>query len=319
MTQQPNQKPAEDRRETVTEGMDARRVFANADEAANYLNHCAETFKDFGDTPLAAPGMDDEGNFDSAIYGPGIEVMVSTLREQKKGVRAIVVMPVPTLDALLADDAGKSWVQKIIHKELNHVAVRDLRNAANVLTVVDQMPINMTGYITSGQGTSGIMGSYDTLYQELNKDLSTKSKLWNKARFTKGDLKAALESKAFAEEYYPALENRGEGKPSLFALALDSLIIVAKKRGLDPAIFQRWKDTRTTVALADDEDSEDFDADALANSMVSDEAQAPVDAPAEGTPPADESTPDPVEEEPTEENTKPDATPAPEAETTAQA
>jgi hypothetical protein len=258
---------------TVASDMAGRRVFDSADKAAEYLNAVGESMADFGNYPLAAPGIDSEGNFDSAIYGDGIEVIVATLKN-KSTVKAIVVAPVPTLDALLANDGGRAWVQKIIHKELNHVAVRALREAEDVSTVIDQMPTTLDGYIASGrEGGAGILESFNELYKPVNAVLSAKVPVWAKARLIKSELKKCMESRGYALEFYPALEDRGEGKDSLFLTALDIAIKAAERKGLDATIFERWKATRNakTYTTGDDAD-EDFDVDSLTDSLLDDDS-----------------------------------------------
>lgn len=260
---------------TVADDMDSRRIFANIDEATAYLTKCATELSDFGSTAIAAAGMDSEGNFDSKVYTEEMDVMVSVLGSRKEGVKAIVVAPIPKITTILANPEAMSWMTKILHKELNHVAVRALRDAADVATVVDQIPTTLGGYISSQREASGIIESYNELYKGINATMATKIPVWSKARLTKGELKRALESKAYAEEYYPALENRGEGKDSLFVLALQLGISGAKTKGLDPAIFQRWLDTRNQKALtAAEDDADDFDLGSLTESMLKADAPA---------------------------------------------
>lgn len=258
---------------TVSDDMDSRRIFTSTEDAAAYLNLCMNTFSDFATTPLAAPGLDMEtGTFDPAIYVEGVAVMVATLREAKKGVKAIVIAPVPTLGLLLSDDAGTEWVTKIIQKELNHVAVRALRDASDISTVVDQMPTTRDAYISSARGDGGIIEAFNELYKVLNATMASSVKVWARAKLSKVELKRSLESKGYAEEYYPALENRGEGKDSLFIVALTLALGAAKKKGLDGTIFQRWLDTRAskTFDASKVEDDDDLDMSALTDSLLAD-------------------------------------------------
>jgi hypothetical protein len=257
---------------TVAENMANRRVFANPTEAAQYLTASAEAFTDFGDTPLAAPGVDGEGNFDPAIYTDSMDVMVSTLKNKGK-VKAIVVAPVPKVNVLLESEAGRAWVDKILHKELNHVAVRHLRDAEDVTNFVDQMPTTIDSYISSERGTGGIMETYDALYKGIDTALASKLPVWSKARFTKGELKKALESKGYASEFYPAVEDyKGN---SLFEAALDIGIAAAKRKGLDPTIFERWKNTRATKTYEPgEEEDEEFDLDALTDALIESDEKA---------------------------------------------
>lgn len=276
---------------TVADDMDSRRIFKNPEEAVAYLTHCGETFSDFGSIPLAAPGVDEEGNFDPAIYNDSMHVMVATLRNVGKGVKAIVVAPIPTLDAVLADPAAREWLtDRVLNKELNHVAVRALRTAEDISVVVDQMPTTLAAYYSTARESSGIMETFNALYKQLNEIMSKKVPSWAKARLVKSDLKRALESKGYAEEYYPALENRGEGKDSLFVVALQLAVQAAKLKGLDPTIFERWKETRDAKKFtgAPEEEAEDFDIDSLSAALVA--------APAEGEKKAEpEAEPAPAE------------------------
>lgn len=269
MTDSTNTTAAKADVKTVADDMDSRRIFATTDEAAAYLNLCATSFSDFASIPLAAPGIDSEGDFHPEVYIDGMVPMVATLRKAKGGIKAIVVTPVPTLDFLLSDEAGKAWVERIIQKELNHVAVRPLREAEDISTVVDQMPTTRAAYISSARESSGILETFNELYKAINATMSAKIAVWNKARLTKGELKRCMESKGYAEEFYPALENRGEGKDSLFVLALNLGTNAAKAKGFDPTIFDRWGATRDQKAFtAAEAEADDFDVSDLTDSLM---------------------------------------------------
>src|SRR6478609_5752268 len=259
---------------TVADDMASRRVFANVDSALPYLTKLSEELSDFGDIPVAFAGGDSDGNFDPAIYTDSMRVMVAKLSKSKEGVKAIVIAPVPTLESLLATDAGKAWAINILDKEFNHVAVRALREAEDISTVVDQMPTTLEAYISSArEGGAGIMESFNELYKALNATLAAKVPVWAKARFNKQELKKSFESKGYADEYYPSVENRGEGKDSLFVTALQLAIKTATSKGLDPTIFQGWLETRNGKTLAAAEAEDDFDVDSLTESMLAEEAK----------------------------------------------
>jgi hypothetical protein len=263
--------PATPKVKTISEDMPARRIFATPDEAAAYLNQWTEC-PDWEQTALAAPAVNFEtGEFDPAVYTEAMNVMVSTLKNKGK-VKAIVVAPVPKVSVLLDSDAGKAWVEKILNKELNHVAVRHLRDAEDVRNFIDQMPTTVDGYISSERGTGGIMETFDALYKAIDQALAAKVTAWSKARFTKGELKKALESKGYALEFYPTIEDyKGQ---SLFEKALQTGIIAAKRKGLDPAIFERWANTRNAKTYEPgDEDEDELDLDNLAD-LLDEEAEA---------------------------------------------
>lgn len=269
---------------TVLDDMAARSLFASVADASAYLNRCNDTLSDFGSTPFASVGIDDEGNFDPAIYTDGMQVMVSTLRKKGKAgqegtIKAVVVTAIPTLDSLLSDDAGTDWVKRIIEKELNHVAVRALRDAEDITTVVDQMPTTREAYISSARDAGGgIMAAFDEMYKDILSVMSKNSKVWEKTKLSKNELKKGLESAGYALEYYSQLEDRGEGKDSLFKVALQMAIIGAKKKGFDPTIYERWMSTRDAKTFnAADEDEDDFDFDSLADAMAADKPEPKVE------------------------------------------
>lgn len=267
---------------TVKEHMTARRIFPDVASAVAYLGLCAESFSDWADTTFAAPGIDSEGNFDPAIYSADMDVMVSKLmRIGKKGedstVKAVVVAPVPKLSVILADESAKAWLEKIVHKELNHVAVRALREAEDVSTVIDQMPTTLAGYIESGRAGSGILESFNALYKQINATLSGPFPVWARYRLIKTELRKAMESKGYAQANYAALEDyRGKGIDSgLFVTAINLGVAAAKRKGLDPTIFERWLATRDQkvfdLAESEDDDAE-FDLDSMTDSLLAEDA-----------------------------------------------
>ena len=260
---------------TVAKDMAGRRLFANPDEASAYLNKMMTDLSDFDKVPLAAPGLDDEGNFDTEVYTDETRVMVGVLKAGKPSkVKCIVVSPVPTLAALLEDETGTDWVMKILDKELSHVSVRPLRDAEDISTMIDQMPATRADYITSGRGqSSGILQAFNELYKNINATLSAKVPAWAKARLVKAELRKCFESAGYALEYYPALEDRGEGNDSLFVLALKLGKAGATREGHDVTIFERWEDTRDNKAFTAIEtvDDDTLDLDALTEEMLADD------------------------------------------------
>ena len=292
--------PATDSKpKTVIENMDSRRMFDTTEEAANYLNKCADDFADFDSHPQVIHGIDGDGNFDPEVYTPDMRVMVAVLANRgEKGkpstVKAIVVTPAPKMEAILESETGRAWANKILDKELNHVAVRALRTADDVDTVADQMPLTLADYVTSSRESSGgIMETFNELYKALIATLASRSAPFAKARLTKGEFKKGLESRSYALEYYSKLEDRGT-KPSLFVMAAQLGQREAKEQGLDPAIFDKWlatRDEKAFSAATADESEEDFDLDSLV--LVTDENKSDEATPDDATPSADDSTTQP--------------------------
>lgn len=295
-----NESTAQDKRKTTLEGMTGYRTFDTTDEATAYLAKAGESFTDFAEQPFALNGVNDSGEYDPAIYTDDMRVRVAVLKnvprtingkKEPTTIKAIVVTPVPSLDSLLADDAGRAWVQKVIDKELNHVAVRPLRDAENLETAIAQMPTTRAGFIESSRDVGGIMDTFNELYQTINKKMGDKAGIWAKARLIKAELKKAMESTAYATEYYPALEDRGEGKESLFVTALRFGQILAKHKGMDPAIFDKWlatRDQQTLKATEQDDDADDISLDDLTADLDADDSTETTEGDNEPTPDAGE-------------------------------
>lgn len=269
----------------VLDDMDSRRIIANPEEAIAYLGACIENYPDFGKYPIAAAGvtMDDEGglSFDPEYYNDDSNVMVAVLTQRGDGpgtstVKAIVIAPVPTLDSIMGSDEGKAWATGILHKELNHVAVRQLRKADNVADVVDSMPKTLADYITSNRESGGMLQAFEDLWRPIKNNMGKLSRSWRLANLSKKELRRGMESAAYASEYYPTLEETKQG--SLFVFALNGLIQTAKKQGLDPTIFERWLESRNekTIEVAEDEDGDEFSLEDLTAAMApaKDEAKA---------------------------------------------
>jgi hypothetical protein len=273
--------------------MTGYRTFATTDEATAYLAKCNEDFSDFAGQPFAMIGVDEQGAFRPDVYTPDMRVRVAVLRNVPRTVngkrepttiKAIVVTPVPSIPSILGIDAetweiikdspSVAFAVKTLDKELNHIAVRPLRDAENLDTAMEQVPTTLAGFIESNRDAGGIMDMFNDLYKTINDTLSKQVPLWSKARLIKAEMKKAMESKAYALEYYPALEDRGtdgngKAKDSLFVLALQFGVKLAKSKGADAAIFDKWLSTRDaqTLAATQTDDEDDISLDDLVADM----------------------------------------------------
>lgn len=277
---------------TTLEGMSGYRTFPNPEEATAYLSKCSEDFSDFAEQPFAMVGLLPDGSFNPEVYTSDMRVRVAVLRNVPRTVagkrepttiKAVVVTPVPTIPSLLGidsdtweiikDSPSVGFVTKTLDKELNHIAVRPLRDAENLGTAMEQVPTTLAGFIESNRDVGGIQETFNELYKTINDTLSKQVPLWSKARLIKAEMKKAMESKAYALEYYPALEDRGadsngKAKDSLFVLALQFGIKLAKAKGMDTAIFDKWLSTRDAQTLK--ATSEDDDDDISLDDLVAD-------------------------------------------------
>ncbi len=283
----------ESKAKTVLENMDSRKVFNSTDEAGQYLAKCQADFADFNSYPAVTVGFTEEGDFDPAVYTDSMQVAVAKLTEKgstKKGeerpstVKAIVIYPSPKPESVITDPAAQDWLAGLIAKEANLIAMRPLRKAGThdeLADAQDSMPRSLAEYMTSGRETSsGIVETYNSLWQLIKKAMGEKFKAFGLANLSKKELRKAMESASYAAAIYPKLETRQNkaGQPdSYFEKAIKLGQALAKSEGMDSTIFDRMLATRheKEIEIADDEDGEDFDFDAVAAKLTADK---PADA-----------------------------------------
>ena len=292
-----NTNPAADskapKQQTVIDDMDNRRLFDSPEDAATYISKCQADFADFNSYPVAAVGLTEDGDFDPEVYNDSMRIAVSVLTQRGEGagsstVKAIVIYPSPKLEAILESATGRDWLTAIMEKELNHVAVRQLRKAENADEIADAiqtMPTTIEAYTTSGrESTGGILQSYNDLWQLIKKAIGAKSTPFRLANLSKKELRKAMESSAYALAIYPKLEDRENKKgerESLFEVAANYGLVLAKAKGLDPTIFERMisqRDEKVITADSDDEEDGEFDLEAMAAQLM---AEANNDSPEE--------------------------------------
>jgi len=297
---------------TVIDDMAQRMVFNDVDAATTYIEKCQADFADFEGYPVAAVGLTEDGGFDPEVYTEDMRIAVSVLTQRANSamnptatsrVHCIVIYPMPTLAAILGADvaeftnpAGKAWLESAIETELNHVAVRNLRKAADaqeIAEAVEGMPTSVADYITSGrEASSGILETYNGLWQIIKKGIGQISKPYALANLSKKEQRKAMESASYAATIYPHLETRldkkGE-KASLFAKAAQFGQMLAAEQGLDSTIFDRMLETReSNVIDAAEDTAEEFDfAKMAAGLLKKPEATTPAtDAPTTDAPTA---------------------------------
>lgn len=289
--------PAAEKVKTVLADMPSRSVFDTVEEASNYIAKIGgdgETpgdLSDFGSFPVVFVGSTPEGDFNPEVYTSAMQVSIAKLTEKgstKEGaekptvVKAIVIYPSPNPKAVIADESMQDWLAGIIAKEANLVAMRPLRKAVTASDLVEaqeQMPQSFEDYRTSGrETTSGILETFNTLWQLIKKAMGERYKSFALANLSKKELRKAMESASYAATVYPKLETREnkKGEPdSYFEKAIRLGLALAAAESLDATIFERMLETRNekTIDVADDEDGEDFDFDAIAAKIAA-EAKA---------------------------------------------
>jgi hypothetical protein len=299
---------------TVRDDMPAKRYFDSVELAAAALVNDLQVYSDIGELPVVSPvdskrnvaglGMDEEGNFvfDSELFPPSMRVMISTLSTRVDGdkskIKGIVVAPVPSFDAIIADDAGKAWLEKIVGTELQRIAVAGLRdrkvNGVQETTdiqsveVLDAMPKTLADYVTSNRGgSSTLLEAFENNWKTIKAALAALSPAWKRANLSKREFKFGMSSKAYAYQYYPTIEENKAG--SLFAMAIQAFIVEAEKTGSDTAIFNQWLANRESnvIDIDAEEDADEFDFAALAAALNKPATDAPIEEPKTDAPVAE--------------------------------
>lgn len=257
-----------------TNGVGTRILFDSVDEATNRLQTALEATESFYGLPVALP-LDKEGEFDSTLFGDGMQVAIATVgarvdvSNEKKvvGIKGIVLFPMPSLDAYIADEAGKEWLSKIATKESAHVAFRAYREAESMeefLSAADRAPKTLSDYVTEAERAGGIDTEvFDTVWKSLRPQI-TKDKP-EIAKFLSGvnkpDIIKSIRSVAYANEddHTAALEKAGVFK-WIAALTIKG----AESAGLDASSVKEWLAGRDELKLTRPA-KKDLDLSALAN------------------------------------------------------
>ena len=289
-----------------------RRTFPTLEEAGVALAAIAEQATDFESVTIVAPGA----SFGGGEFVPEApewtadshEIMLAPLAtkavKDKDGnvtkpsrLIALVLCPIPTVDAVSADDKGIIALNEVWRKEMNHRAVRKLRNAENVLAAASEMPLSLESFVTSQTGGPSGLAAFDDHWLIYSQALAKKVPAWQ-ARFPGGKGKAAIrgavENAAKATALFPELESFGAKEESLFVRLLQGTIGAATKAGQDTTLLQAWLDTRDAQTYDEKADATaDLDLDSLFADMGEDEDESETgDDTGEGT--DDEATPTPA-------------------------
>lgn len=258
--------------------------FSTVDEASAYLNKIAsptlgeapneipnpDYCADFATAPLILNGMDEHGNFLSDVYTADTRVAFHVLTNRGKStqdaqgkevkapatVRAVIVTPVPTLEAIANDKTGAEWLAQTLNTRIVKVLSDPIRNADNVTLAAKDMPLTLADFVTTSRESSSIMEAFDKLFRPILDLFKDKSPAFARARLNKAEFKKALESKEYALAVYPTLEDRGD-KPSFFVMAATFAVSECAKQGLDSTVWTTWLKERDETKASDKVDDAD--------------------------------------------------------------
>ena len=301
-TTQTNGTPVDSRKPTV-ELVTGRRVFATLALAGVALGAIAAASTDFDSIPLVTPGasFDETGAFipeapewtaDSheimlaPLATKAVKAADGTVTKPAKLI-ALVFCPIPTVDAASADDAGLLALNEVWRKEMNHRAVRKLRNSENVQAAASEMPLSLESFVTAQDSGPSGLEAFDDHWLTVSQVLAKQVPAWA-ARFPggkgKASIRGAVENAAKAAALFGELEAFGKPAQSLFVRLLQTTVKLATKAGQDVTLLDAWLKTRDAQTY--DQTAEATDTGSLDGMF--DDLLAEPDAPTEG----DESEPE---------------------------
>ena len=185
--------------------------------------------------------------------------------ENRNGAIALAIYPAHSIDALTATEEGKAWLQIQADKEAGLVAFRRLRFAAGEATAqmladaAQGMPATVADFIERARAASGeSFAVFNALFTDFRKILANNAGTAASAAVLptkKADVLSAIRSKAYAETYFPLLEEKNlfSMVGRAFAIAVANMKKNAEASGesfeYDPADILRWIEGRDTLNL----------------------------------------------------------------------
>lgn len=160
----------------------------------------------------------------------------------KKMTVAVIVSPVPRVDALTARPDGQSYLEHLFETEAQHRAARPFRECkSNFASVSAEAPHTIEQYIegTKKDSGGGLLASYNDFFSSCNGQFKKKIDAYNRAKITKADLRDALSCTGFAEHRYTHLESVG-----FFVQMLNYFVKWAEKNSVNPTLANNWLASR---------------------------------------------------------------------------
>jgi len=213
----------------------ARKSFSVDDlqNAQSYIGKAVEAAKESGVEPVF--------NFDTSENIPegyGLSVIPLTERVAGQGnvTKGLCIAAVPSVDTILADDSGSSWVIK----QITDILVRNIKSAAmpNEDGAITSIPFKVLDFTTSTRSSAlAAFNAVATLYVKALKDKGLKF-------MSKGLLRQVLSSAAFAEQQFPRI-----GQDN-WQVVIKSMVAHTSKEGIDKGILAHWAKTRDQVEVS---------------------------------------------------------------------
>lgn len=178
----------------------------------------------------------------------------------KKMTVAVIVSPVPRVDALTAREDGQSYLEHLFETEAQHRAARPFRECkSNFASVAAEAPHTIEQYIegTKKDGGGGLLASYNEFFSTCNAQFKKKIDLYNRCKITKADLRESLSCAGFAAHRFTGLEKAG-----FFVQMLNYFVKWAEKNEINPTLANNWlasRDAANFIIPASDEVASEMD------------------------------------------------------------
>ena len=213
----------------------ARRSFS-VDELENAQAYIAKAVE-----AAQAENVNPVFNFDvneELPNGYGLAVIPLTERVTGQGnvTKGLCIAAVPSVNEILADDSGESW----IIKQITDILVRNIKSAAMPSDdgTITSIPFKVVDFTTSTRSSAlAAFNSVAPLYVKALKDKGLKF-------MSKGLLRQVLSSAAFAEQQFPRIDQDN------WQVVINSMKNHAAKEGIDAGILTHWENTRDQVEVS---------------------------------------------------------------------
>lgn len=275
----------EDKVASIKKLMKSREVFDSLPLALAKLKTVLDGTSNAHGVPVAVHGRDPEtGAIDESIYATDnvrtvlAYVGVKGKGDTQSGIKSIVVFPMPTLEAFVATESGKDWLNKIVEKESALVSFRNFREAATLTDLfsgVNKAPATPDQYVTaSTRGADVDTDTFDALWTEIRKAIKKKSPKLSAQLPSKPEIVNGIRSASWAREMFPALESNGVFK-ALAGIVLENAksntgtqkqedgTEIEVPAPMDTSAIDAWLAGRDTFVI-ETRKSEDFDPSLLA-------------------------------------------------------
>lgn len=177
-------------------------------------------------------------------------------KENKRVLKAILVWPIYSLDAIQNATGGEDYLRSIVLSDQAAAILNPMRRQSwegeNGFDV-SSCPVTLQDHIEGMRGDRGVIAPYMEAAKLLLPKLKESSAAF--AAYNPHTLRQMLQSSAMAKQLAGALEAKG-----FFVKIIDKLEAITKQLGGNVEIYQRWRDTRDQEAATD---LADFDLDDL--------------------------------------------------------